>query len=186
MLETAAISELIFCWILWILAFVKPRRIAAKQQEVKRDSSSIVGIFFVGLGFALVWVRIRPAGFQKSAAALIVSMVLAPLATALAWSATRRLGKQWRMQAALSQDHELIQSGPYAFVRNPIYASMFGLLLAIGAALSWWPLFLAGVISFVIGTEIRIRAEERLLAERFGDSFKAYKARVPAYIPFLR
>ena len=49
-------------------------------------------------------------------------------------------------------------------------------------------LFAAGaaLIFFLAGTEIRIHSEERLLAERFQDSFIAYRARVPAYIPFVR
>ncbi len=47
-------------------------------------------------------------------------------------------------------------------------------------------LLVAGVVFFLIGTEIRVRAEERLLDERFGDEFKRYKATTAAYIPFLR
>jgi protein-S-isoprenylcysteine O-methyltransferase Ste14 len=38
---------------------------------------------------------------------------------------------------------------------------------------------------FIIGTEIRVRIEERLLASHFGEEFQAYKRSVPAYLPFL-
>ena len=113
-------------------------------------------------------------------------MVLGPLSVALAWAATRHLGKQWRYEAALSEDHTLIQTGPYRWVRHPIYASMFGMLLSTGFCWTWWPMFLTAILVFLAGTEIRIRAEERLLAERFKDSFYDYRSRVPAYIPFLR
>ncbi len=40
--------------------------------------------------------------------------------------------------------------------------------------------------AFFAGTEIRVRAEDRLLAGRFKDSFEAYRSRVRAYIPFVR
>ena len=63
---------------------------------------------------------------------------------------------------------------------------MLGLLLAVGSAWTWWPMFLAGLIVFVAGTEIRVHAEERLLADRFQETFYAYRSRVPAYIPFIR
>ena len=63
---------------------------------------------------------------------------------------------------------------------------MLGMLLATGAAWTWWPMFVAGLIFFLIGNEIRVRAEDGLLAKRFGDSFMAYRSRVPAYLPFLR
>ena len=105
---------------------------------------------------------------------------------ALAWVATHHLGKHWRYEAALSEDHELIQTGPYGWVRHPIYASMLGMLLATGAALTWWPIFAAALVLFLAGTEIRVRAEERLLAERFQDSFFSYRSRVHAYVPFIR
>ena len=63
---------------------------------------------------------------------------------------------------------------------------MLGMVLATGFAWTWWPLQIAGIAFFLVGTEIRIRAEDRLLGERFQESFAAYRARVPAYIPFIR
>jgi len=47
-------------------------------------------------------------------------------------------------------------------------------------------MWVAAVIFLLAGTEIRIRAEDRLLAERFQDAFAAYRSRVRAYIPFIR
>ena len=138
------------------------------------------------LGYACIWTFVRPIGFEKSIASLIASMIIGPPSVVLVWLATRHLDKQWRFEAALSEDHKLITTGPYRWLRNPIYASMLGMLLQTGLAKSWWPLIAVGVIFFVIGTEIRVRAEERLLADRFGNEFARYKAATPAYLPFLR
>ena len=132
--------------------------------------------FFVMISFALVWSYVSPVCFEKPVLSLISSMVLCPPSVALAWAATRYLGKQWRFEAALREDHELIQTGPYRWVRHPIYTSMLGMLLAPGASRTWWPMFIAAVIAFLVGTEIRVRAEDRLLADRFQDSFLAYRA----------
>jgi protein-S-isoprenylcysteine O-methyltransferase Ste14 len=63
---------------------------------------------------------------------------------------------------------------------------MFGMLLATLAAWTWWPLAIASVLFFVAGTEIRVRAEEGLLAERFGAEFQEYRLSTWAYIPFVR
>lgn len=186
MLQIAALVELVLCLIAFSLAFVKPRQQAAGQKKVVGAPASKWGIILEGASFALAGSYVRPAGFEKSELALIVSMVLGPASAALAWAATRHLGKQWRFEAALSEDHELIQTGPYGWVRHPIYTSMLGMLLATGAAWTWWPMFVAALIVFLIGNEIRVRAEDRLLAERFKESFVAYRARVPAYIPFIR
>ncbi len=186
MLQTVAVVELFTCWVVWGLAFVKPRRQAAGQKEVKRAPASKWGIGLVMFGFALTWTYVRPAGFEKSELSLIVSMILGPPSVALAWAATRHVGKQWRYQAAVSEGHELIQTGPYRWVRHPIYLSMLGMMLTTGLCWTWWPMFVAAIVVFVIGTEIRIRAEDRLLGEHFGDSYAAYRSRVRAYIPFVR
>lgn len=186
MLQMIALAELILCWAAWSLAFVGARKKAAGQNKVVRAPKSRWGIALVTVGFALTWAYVRPVGFQKSPEALIASMVLGPPSVALAWAAVRHLGKQWRYEAALTEHHELIQTGPYRWLRHPIYASMLGMLLATGAAWTWWPMFVAALIAFLAGTEIRVRAEDRLLAERFQESFTAYRSRVHAYLPLIR
>jgi protein-S-isoprenylcysteine O-methyltransferase Ste14 len=137
MLQIVAVVELFLCWVAWALAFVRPRKQAAGQKKVLSAPASRWGIILEALGFALAWAYVRPEGFEKSVLSLIASMVLGPPSVALVWAATRHLGKQWRFEAALSEDHELIQTGPYSWVRHPIYAWMLGMLLATGAVWTW-------------------------------------------------
>lgn len=186
LLQLSAWIWLLLCWVLWCLAFVRPRQQAKGQRKTVRASSSRWGIGLVTVGFAMVWMWVRPAGFGKSAAELIVSMALAPPSVVLAWLAAHELGKQWRYEAAISADHDLIRTGPYRFIRHPIYASMFGMLMATGAAYTWWPMWVASTMFFVVGTEIRVRGEDRLLADRFQQEFETYRKHVHAYIPFIR
>lgn len=186
MLHIAALIELFACWIAWSFGFVKPSKQAAGQKEVASVPASRWGIGLVMVGFAFAWAYVRPVGFEKSTPALVFSMVLGPLSVALGWAATRHLGKQWRYKAAINQDHELIQTGPYRWIRHPIYASMLGMLLSTLAAWTWWPMAIVSLFAFLAGTEIRLRAEDRLLTLRFGDTFAVYRSRVSAYIPFLR
>ena len=182
----AAWIELLVCWIAWWAAFVKPRRQAKGQEIVVRAPSSRWGIGLVSVAYLLIWIWLRPIGFQKSTASLVVSMILGPISVFLVWAAVHELGKQWRFEAALSANHKLIQTGPYRWMRHPIYTSMFGMLMATGAAYTWWPLWMAGAVAFIAGTEIRVRAEERLLEQHFQDGFREYRSRVRAYIPFVR
>jgi len=185
MLEYIAWAEMVICWIAWALAFVKPRREAAGQVKVERAPASRWGIGLVMAAYAVVWTFIRPKGYHQPALESVISMVLGPASVLLGWAAAHRLGKQWRYEAALSDDHELIQTGVYRWLRHPIYASMLGMFLTTGLAWSWWPKTIVGVILFVAGTEIRIAAEERLLTGRF-PSYAAYRTRTSAYIPFIR
>jgi protein-S-isoprenylcysteine O-methyltransferase Ste14 len=185
-LQLVASVELLLCWIAWSLAFIKPRREARGQKKAVRAPASRWGIFLVALGFACAWAYVKPGKFEKPAPELAASMILAPFALWLVYAATRHLGKQWRYEAALSPDHNLITTGPYRRLRHPIYASMLGMLLATLLAWTWWPMMIASLAFFLAGTEIRVHAEERLLEGRFPAEYSAYRKRTRGYIPFIR
>lgn len=76
----------------------------------------------------------------------------------------------------------LVTSGIYRFSRNPMYVGLVGFLLAWAAFLqSLWPL--AGPILFVFYiNRFQIEPEERLLAQRFGEEYRSYKARVRRWL----
>lgn len=182
-----AIVELIACWLAWVAGFILRGKTAPHRKPVVVDPAARWGIVLQAISFSLIWSFVGPPAEQPGAIPrTIASMILAPVAVALSWSAVRHLGKQWRLDAGLNEDHELVRTGPYRLVRHPIYAGLFGLLLATGLLLTRWPALLAGIALFAAGTEIRIRVEERLLASRFRESFQEYRAAVPAYIPILR
>ncbi len=83
----------------------------------------------------------------------------------------------------LFQNQELITTGPFAFVRHPMY---LGLILAtLGSALiylTWTTVGYAACAPFLI---LRARMEERALAAEFGDRWERYRSRVPMLIPRL-
>ena len=131
----------------------------------------------------LLW--FNAGAFKPGVVRMIASIVGAAASTALVWWAMRHLGKQWRIQAGLYPDHQLVSTGPYRIVRHPIYASMFAMILATGLLMTPWPRFLAAIAVFIVGNEIRIRTEDRLLSERFGQEFVEYRQRVAAWIPYV-
>jgi protein-S-isoprenylcysteine O-methyltransferase Ste14 len=115
----------------------------------------------------------------------LVSVVLFALAAVLSRTSSRALAGQLRIDAALGPDHKLVRSGPYALVRNPIYTSMLLVLSAVAVIIAGWKLSVIALLLFIIGTEIRVHIEERLLASHFGQEFEVYKRSVPAYTPFV-
>jgi protein-S-isoprenylcysteine O-methyltransferase Ste14 len=94
------------------------------------------------------------------------------------------LGRNWSGTITLKQDHELITSGPYRFVRHPIYS---GLLLAfVGSALAraeWRGLLAVALAFWALWRKLRI--EEQWMRERFGSAYDEYARRVAALIPFM-
>jgi protein-S-isoprenylcysteine O-methyltransferase Ste14 len=184
-MHVAAVLALIAIWVGWLLAFFFAQRTGEKA--VVTAPVARWGIGLQGLAYALAWFAPPQYWSQpRQTWVLVLGLLCAIAGIVSAWLSVRHLGKQWRVQAGLNADHELIRSGPYRLVRHPIYASMLAMLLAAGLIVSWPPLFPVAFVIFILGTEIRVRAEDRLLASRFHEQFAAYRASVPAYIPFVR
>lgn len=180
----------VLSWAVFSAAFVfrKP----PKLPEAKRDRASRPGIALQFLSYGLVWIFWRPVFTpiwpMPLCAQIVLALVTMAISTASVWiiiDAVRTLGKQWSSQARLVEGHKLIVSGPYRFVRHPIYTGMFGALLATALAVSHWMALVPAVLIFAIGTAIRIRSEEKLLRGAFGDDFAAYARYVPAVLPRL-
>jgi len=96
--------------------------------------------------------------------------------------ARRHLGRNWSGTVTLKDTHELIRSGPYRYVRHPIYT---GLLLGfVGSAIARdeWRGVLAVVIAWLTLWR-KLRLEERWMQETFGDAYSRYRSEVPALIP---
>jgi protein-S-isoprenylcysteine O-methyltransferase Ste14 len=136
----------------------------------------------IALAFNIRLPDSSPAGWPRAAASLICGI----LGVVLSWTAVAHLGRQFRIAAGLWEDHELIRTGPYAVVRHPIYSSLLAMLLCTLLALTPWPWALLCLAIFVAGTEVRVHTEDRLLESRFGETFRDYRRRVPAYVPFVR
>jgi protein-S-isoprenylcysteine O-methyltransferase Ste14 len=170
-------------WVSWMAPFLllRPKSV----QPVRLDRRARWGMVLEGVAYWLCWA----SAFWKHAPEPWRIAAAIPVFAAgvwLAWTAVRTLGSKWRMDAGLNADHELVVSGPYRFIRHPIYASMLCMLLGTGLALTPLYLLVIAVALFIAGTEIRVRVEDSLLASRFPDQFREYRAHVAAYIPFVR
>ncbi len=175
---------LISLWILWLFPFVVRRR-GGGQKATVMVRSARWGMILHALAFAVVWFH-TPSQAPPAIAKIIIAILLAALAVVLGFSSTSALGKQWRFDAALNADHALIQTGPYAIVRHPIYASMLLMLIATALIVSNWIALSIALVLYFIGTEIRVRVEEKLLVGHFGQQYQEYRRRTSAYLPGLR
>ena len=184
MLPIVARMELLACWAVWGYPFVFRAPHGQKRPSVTVPGPTRVGVLLEVAGIGLASFPARTP--RTSLVALGAALVLGICGAVLSWTAVRHLGKQFRIHAGLYIDHELVQTGPYALVRHPIYASMLALLAATIVLLTPWALAAIVLALWTAGTEIRVRSEERLLASRFGEQFADYQRRVPAYLPFVR
>jgi protein-S-isoprenylcysteine O-methyltransferase len=166
---------------------VAVRSLALAQGEREHAATAWQHVWLVYLvDYALAWrhplalatpdwygAAVRPLGLLCMAAGLAV----------VVW-AYRVLGAYWSGSISVRRDHRVVESGPFAVVRHPVYA---GFLLGVcGAALALADpavaLAAAASVPFVRG---RALAEERFLEERLGDAYRDYRRRVRMFVPGL-
>jgi protein-S-isoprenylcysteine O-methyltransferase Ste14 len=122
-------------------------------------------LWHVGLDGAWALVAVAVAGFL------------------FAWWARLHLGTLWSGSVTLKEDHRVVQSGPYALVRHPIYTGVIAAVLATAIAEATWPA-LAGGLLIALGIGMKARIEEGFLRQELGvAAYDSYAARVPMLIP---
>jgi len=114
----------------------------------------------------------------------IVADALALLGVGVMIWARRTLGLNWSGNVTIMPAQELVQRGPYAYVRHPIYSGFA--LMAIGTALAYGRLL--GILLLAVcaaGLWLKASREEKLLAMHFPGDYERYKAKTKAFIPYI-
>ncbi|MBN9532319.1 MAG: isoprenylcysteine carboxylmethyltransferase family protein [Alphaproteobacteria bacterium] len=103
-----------------------------------------------------------------------------------AWWARIHLGRLWSAAITRKEGHRVVESGPYAIVRHPIYTGI--LLSGIASAIVLaTPHAYLGAGLLIVAYWIKARLEERWLREELGAAaYDDYRSRVPMLIPFVR
>jgi protein-S-isoprenylcysteine O-methyltransferase Ste14 len=95
------------------------------------------------------------------------------------------LGKNWSISLQIRNEHRLVTTGIYRFIRHPMYSSFFLLAVAQLMLLPNWFAGVTGLIGVAMLYAFRIRQEERMMMERFGAEYREYVAHTARLIPWL-
>src|SRR6476469_4872764 len=131
--------------------------------------------------FAPQWVRgsfVSMPGWLRMG-----GLLLAVLGLLLLWRSHAAMGRNFRPTLEISPQQELVTSGPYAFVRHPLYAAFLLMLASTGLLSANWFIGVVGVLLIASITLVRIPAEEAQLEGRFGERYREYRRRTPALLP---
>lgn len=113
------------------------------------------------------------------------AVALAVLSLPLLIWVQHTLGRQWSSDLHLRQQHALVISGLYRWVRHPMYSAVFLFLAALSLVSANW-LFVLGAVAAVVLLYRRIGQEEEMMIGRFGDEYRLYMARTGRLLPRLR
>jgi protein-S-isoprenylcysteine O-methyltransferase Ste14 len=179
-------SLFVACWFAWIYPFLFRAPHRQRRESITDAGPTRAGLLLEGTGIFLAFVFHRPLDAEPPLAVEVLTPAIGLASAVMAWQAVRHLGRQFRIHAGLYHDHALVRTGPYAIVRHPIYTSLLGMLVYSILLFTRWNWAVMSLAFYIAGTEIRVRAEDALLASRFGGEFDEYRRAVRAYLPFLR
>jgi protein-S-isoprenylcysteine O-methyltransferase Ste14 len=128
--------------------------------------------------------NVKPLWIVGNAGAFLLAAVMVG-SLLFVWWARIHLGRLWSNAITRKEDHRVIDSGPYGFVRHPIYTGLIAAILATGAAVATVTALL-GALLIAFGLWQKAREEENfLVAELDRSAYDSYRRRVPMLIPFL-
>lgn len=160
---------------------------APASPDAQRRNASIVWIVVQGIGIAAA--GFGPIAIVRDplgAPALLSGVAVLVLMLTAVWlfdASSRAMGRNWALVARTRGDGTLVETGPFAVVRNPIYVALFCFMIAMAIAYGHFAQLLVGVPLFAFGTWMRVAYEECVLRATFGAAFDDYARRVKRFVP---
>src|SRR6202162_3289972 len=148
--------------------------------------TGLLVLAWVGFFVPLIWVASPAFSFAEYPLGIgpfVAGVACLVIGLWLFYRSHADLGTNWSITREVREQHRLITQGVYRRIRHPMYSAL--VLYSIGQALVI-PNWVAGpsnLIAFAILCALRIRAEERMMVEEFGDEYAAYSARTKRLIP---
>lgn len=170
----------------WAVTSLRVKRTKATEKSADRFSTIAV----MCLAFVLLFYDWPQIGFLQSRFVpeeiLIqwAGIVLTSLGAGIAIWARWTLGENWSARVTLKEEHQLIRSGPYRFVRHPIYTGMFVATVGTALVVGEWRAMLAVALMFAAHSRKALR-EEALLTTEFGDEYVSYRRSTGFLFPQL-
>lgn len=183
----AAIAAAWLVWLVtWILAAGWSARTASHHDLGAESPSRVLTLAAVVMILASYWPVGQGVLWRVSPEIAWAMFCFVLLGLGFTWAARLHLGPLWSSTSAPTEDHRIVDTGPYGVVRHPVYAGL--LLAALATALERGRLeAVAGVLVLVAAVSIRAKLEERFLRRDLGDAaYAGYRRRVPMLIPFAK
>jgi len=184
-----ALDVVIGCWIVfvatWLVAALSTKRTVYRESRAQRLR---YWVLLVVAYLLLVHGRQLPYPLNgriiPHAAMAWAGAVLCVAGLAFALWARVTLGRNWSGLVTLNEGHELVERGPYRFVRHPIYTGILTMFFATALVLGHVAGF-AGVLLMFTSFWVKIGREEKLMLQQFPGRYAAYRRRVKRIIPFV-
>jgi len=181
-------------WLTWALRAKPVKRRESAASRLSYTALTVAGAYTMFASSDPRWLHspIFPASrwlqtliFPAGPGLQFLAILITAMGMGFAIWARVYLGGNWSSSVTIKVGHQLVRTGPYRWVRHPIYS---GLILGLfGTALAQCRLggFLS-VALFYMGFKVKSRIEERTMTSTFGAEYDEYSRSIGAIVPKLR
>jgi protein-S-isoprenylcysteine O-methyltransferase Ste14 len=170
----------------WLITALRVKRTKARERSLDRFLTVVVVVAAYTLLFSR-WMRIgllRVRFLPSDPWIAYLGIALSFLGAGISIWARYCIGEYWSARVTLKEDHRLIRSGPYAYVRHPIYTGM--LIACIGTSLvvgEWRGVLAVGLL--LAAHSRKAMREEAMLTREFGEQYTSYRQSTGFLFPRL-
>lgn len=170
----------------WLASLVWTKRPSARPNPGMHVLYQVPTMLGLGLLFGPPIAGVHPpVAWALDPRTLWVLFGLLVCTFAFCWWARIAMGRLWSGFISRTADHRVIDSGPFALVRHPIYSAII-FAAAVTAIAQGTAYALAGAAMFLLAFWMKARIEEKFLCKELGaEAYNAYRRRVPMLVPFL-
>ncbi|MAZ27321.1 MAG: isoprenylcysteine carboxyl methyltransferase [Cytophagaceae bacterium] len=172
----------------WLISGLRAKKVAHQEPFVLRFVKYwfpvLLSVFLLGPGAWLGHSPLREQFIEHTNSVGIAGIVLCAMGAFIACWSRFTLGKNWSLSVQEKQGHELIKTGFYKVVRHPIYTGLllmfFGTMIIVGDYKA-----IVAVAIMVVSFWFKLKKEEMVLMDAFGDEYKEYQSQTKALIPYI-
>lgn len=166
---------------------VKQNKITDNRKTIQETfllSLTVVGMFILPLiGIFTPWLKF--AAYNLPSWTGWLGVVVFSLAIWLFWRSHTDLSLNWSASLQIRENHSLVQTGVYQYIRHPMYAAFWLWGIAQILLLHNWIYGLSYIISFLPMYFLRISQEEQMMIDTFGEQYRDYMTHTGRVIPKL-
>lgn len=165
----------------------KQRKESKSESRVSSQEKTLLGLLFLSMFFlpliysATSWLDFANYSLPTWAGWLGVILIL--LALFVFWRSHADLGLNWSPSLEIRTEHKLITNGIFGYIRHPMYASQWIWVIAQPLLIQNWIAGFLDMFVFMAFYFLRVRAEEKLMLDTFGDEYREYMNKTGAVFP---
>jgi protein-S-isoprenylcysteine O-methyltransferase Ste14 len=168
----------------------KQRKESKSEKRVTTQEKVLLGLLFLAMFFlplfysATTWLDFANYSLPNWAGWL--GTVLIILSLLVFWRSHADLGLNWSPSLEIRTEHKLITNGIFGYIRHPMYASQWIWVIAQPLLLQNWVAGFLNLFVFIVFYALRVRAEEKMMLDTFGNEYLEYMNKTGAVLPKIK